>query len=330
MNVLYASDDNYAPILSVSIASLFEHNLATPISVNIIDDGISEKNKGIISKLPQKTDHIINFIKKDEKKELRNIDMKLDRGSTSQFSRLFIQDILPTDYERVLYLDCDTLILDDLSELYDTDLEGCVIGGILDAFSKWHYKALDLGKEDIYVNSGIMLIDLKRWKEEKIEAGFIQEIIKKKGKLLQGDQGLINIVLKGKIKQLPVRYDLMCYNYDFSYKEMMLYRKPYKYYIETEISDAKKNPAIIHFTTSFASMRPWQKDNSDHPYAKEWIKIYNLNGFEVDDCEKKTTLKLYRCFPHIIILYLLRIVHSFIKPQYWIIKYRQSYKMESL
>ena len=328
MNVLYASDDNYAPILSVSIASLFEHNIATPISVNIIDDGISDKNKDVISKLPQTTNHVINYIKKDVKNELRNINMKLDRGSISQFSRLFIQEILSPDYERVLYLDCDTLILDDLSELYNTDLHKNVAGGVLDAFSKWHYKALGLGENDIYINSGVMLIDLKRWKEEKIENRYIYEIIKRNGEILQGDQGLINIVLKGKVQMLPVRYDLMCYNYDFSYNEMMTYRKPFKYYKEQDISEAKESPAIIHFTTSYASMRPWQRDDCDHPYARKWVKLYNSNGFEVEDCEEKMTLKLYRCFPHIFILYPLRIVHSFIKPQYWMLKYRQSYIME--
>lgn len=322
MNVLYASDDNYAPILSVSIASLCKQNKdVTDLNIYVISDGISIKNQDNLRRIVDGNNRKLTFLKKTHKHDLVDINLKLDRGSLTQYSRLFIQEILP-DLDRVLYLDCDTLMVGKICDLYNVDLKGKVIGGILDAFSPWHYKALGLGSDDIYINSGVMLINLKRWREESIEDKFVQEIVKRKGKLLQGDQGLINTVLRGCVSMLPVRYDLMCYNYDFSYEEMQLYRRPVKYYSKQEIKEAKGNPAIIHFTSSFASMRPWQREDCVHPYAEEWRNLYRLNGYEIEGAEAKLTMKVYKVCPHKPVLLGLRVVHSFIKPLVWGIRYK--------
>lgn len=319
MKVLYASDDKFAPILSVSIASLCEANQnESNIDIFVIDDQISGENKHVLENVVARYKRSISFKQVIQKEELKTISLNTDRGSLSQYSRLFIQDCLP-DCDRILYLDCDTLIVDSLDELYSADLSGKTIGGVEDAFSIWHRRALCLEENDIYINSGVMLIDLKKWKSENIEKMFLDEIIRRKGRFLQGDQGLINRILKGNIKKLSLRYDLMTYHYDFTYSEMIYYRKPYKYYSETEIETAKNDPAIIHFTSSFASMRPWQSMKSNHPFFPIWKSKYEDNGYMIITNPHTRFSFQSSILPRRIILLLARLFHSYIKPKWWLL-----------
>lgn len=312
MNVIYASDDNYAPILAVSISSLCKHN--SNLMIVVIDNGISNCYKKLIEDIVLGQNSNIVFVKGKAIAEIFPFSLNTDRGSLAQFSRLFISDYLPKEWDRVLYLDCDTLIRNSLETLYKMDLHGQIVGGVKDAFSKYHWRKLGLDKDSLYINSGVMIIDLKKWRDQRIEKKFIHFITEKKGKILQGDQGIINAVLNKRIFCVTPEYNMLSYHYDFTYKEMQKYRRPYKYYSKYEIEKAKNKVVIIHFTSSFASMRPWEQGDIKHPYAAEWNEYYEQLGLERKYKDKKLSCKLYELFPHNILLVALGIVHSYLKP----------------
>lgn len=312
INIMYAADDNYASILAVSILSLCKYN--QELNIVVIDNGISSNNKKIIEDIVIKANSKIMFVMSKNIEEMFPFSLNMDRGSIAQFSRLFIGDIVPREWEKVLYLDCDTLIMKSLDDLYNFDLDGNVLGGVEDAFSKLHWKKLGLHKNSCNINSGVMLIDLEQWKKQEIEGKLISYIITKKGKILQGDQGIINAVLNGMIKKIPLKYNMVTYHYDFTFEEMMRYRRPYKYYSEKETENAKAEVVIIHFTSSFASMRPWEQIDIRHPYAELWNKYYEQLGFTRKNVNKKLSCKLYKMLPHNTLLNCISIVHCYLKP----------------
>lgn len=312
MNFVYATDDNYAPILAVSILSLCRCN--KNVNIVVIDDGICIENKKKIEDIAHSGDSDIFFIKGIRIEEMFSFHLNMDRGSMVQFARLFLRDILPDEWDRVIYLDCDTLIRHPLDDLFETDMQGMTIAGVEDAFGRLHWKKLGLDKEDVYVNSGMLLINLKRWREENIEQQFRKIIINKEGKIPQGDQGIINAVLKGKIFKLPVRYNMVAYNFDFTYWEMILYRKPYEYYSKKEIEEAKKNPAIVHFTRSFVSMRPWENSKIKHVYGEEWQDCYIKVGYTITENREKRSYRIYKILPHLPLLFIAGILHAYVKP----------------
>lgn len=86
------------------------------------------------------------------------------------------------------------------------------------------------------------------------------------------DQGVLNHVLNGKILQISPRYNLYAALYDFSYENLIRYRKPNFFYTKEEIQTAKEHAAVVHFTSSFLSLRPWVA-GSRHPYAEQWLQI---------------------------------------------------------
>ncbi|MGO2195902.1 MAG: glycosyltransferase [Lactococcus lactis] len=112
---------------------------------------------------------VLRFVKINNVEKELGVRLYLDRGSISQYYRLFIADIFKGYNGRVLYLDCDTVIVDDIQELMTLDLSNNVIAALKDAFSRHYRKNIELKDNDIMFNSGVMLIDLKKWREENIE-----------------------------------------------------------------------------------------------------------------------------------------------------------------
>jgi len=205
--------------------------------------------------------------------------VSVDRGSLSQYARLFVSSILPNNLSRVLYLDCDTIINKSIKELWNIELGGKTIAAMMDAFSKHYRPNIGLQKNDIMFNSGVMLIDLNKWKQKKIEKQLLNFIAEKQGKVQQGDQGALNAILSKDTFCLEPKFNSVTIFYDFSYREMLIYRKPVNFYSEKVISEAIEDPAIIHFTTSFLSLRPWVM-NCTHKYVDVWLKYKALSPWK--------------------------------------------------
>ena len=277
LHVVYASDDRFAEILGVSLTSLYESNKSMEqIHVYVLDSKISEENKKKLKSLSRAYERSdVRCIPAKDISEELHMDIAVDRGSLSQYARLFISSVLPENLEKVLYLDCDIIIRQSLEELWNLDMHGKTIAALKDAFSKWYRMNIDLKPKDIMFNSGVMLINLKRWKVQKVEKDLLRFIGSKNGKIQQGDQGALNAVLSHDTYCFEPRFNSVTIYYDFSYEEMLVYRKPPEFYSEKQIKKAIENPVIIHFTTSFLSRRPWV-EGCQHRYACEWMKYKSM------------------------------------------------------
>lgn len=277
-HIVYATDDNFAEILGVSLVSLYENSKdVDDIIVYVLDSGISDENIEKLKSLPQKYGRSdLSFIKATNISKELSMSVNLDRGSLSQYARLFVSSVLPAELDRVLYLDCDIIINKSISELWNLDIKGKTIAALKDAFSKQYRKNIDLDPDDIMFNSGVMLIDLDKWRRENIESKLLEFIRKKNGKIQQGDQGALNAILSKETFCLEPRFNSVTIFYDFSYEEMMVYRKPVDFYPREEIELAVREPSIIHYTTSFLSKRPWY-EGCEHRYVAEWFKYKDIS-----------------------------------------------------
>ena len=134
-HVVLASDDKFAEILGVSLVSLYENSKdMDDIVVYVLDSEIKNENKDkllTVSRQYSRTE--VQFIPaKDISKKLE-MKVSTDRGSLSQYARLFVSSDLPKDLDRVLYLDCDIIINRSIRELWNLDLKGKTIGALMDA-----------------------------------------------------------------------------------------------------------------------------------------------------------------------------------------------------
>lgn len=327
IHIVYASDDNFAEVLGVSLISLFEqHAKNVEFHIYILDSGISIKNKGNINNIFAKYERLKpKWYTATNICEELDMEITLDRGSVSQYARLFLTRVLPSELERVLYLDCDVIINNSILELWTLDMKGKTIAALLDAFSKQYRANIGLQENDIMFNSGVMLINLEKWRENLIEEKLIEFIVQNDGKIQQGDQGALNAILSKDTYCFDPKFNSVTIFYDFNYKQMLIYRKPPFYYTEQEINEAINRPIIIHYTTSFLSKRPWFK-GSNHRYKDLWLDYRDKSPWKLEELKeysyKNNIHRMYLIFCNIIpkkmMVYISGILQAYGRP--WINK----------
>lgn len=322
-HIVYASDDRFAEIMGISMVSLYANSTdMDEIAVYILDSGILESNKQKLELVAENYNRQkpIWLEAKDISKEA-GMEVMADRGSRSQYARLFVASNLPQGVDRVLYLDCDTIICKSIRELWNLNMHGKTVSALMDAFSPQYRVNIGLGRNDIMFNSGVMLIDLVRWRMNCYEEKLLWFIRSRNGRIQQGDQGALNAVLSDDVYCFEPRFNSVTIFYDFAYEDMLTYRKPLNYYEKGELLKAINEPSIIHFTTSFLSKRPWMRECC-HRYTNEWLRYKEMSPWRAnalrDDNRpawKRYGVRLYRFMPHKIALCLAGILQAYIRPQ---------------
>ena len=248
--VFFASDDNYIPCLAVAIHSL-EKNASKKNNYKLIilHSGMSEKGKQEIKEFEQENIKIdfkdISNIENDLKDDLA---LRLrDYYSSTIYYRIFIGSLFP-EYHKAVYIDSDVVLLDDIANLYNTDLEGNIIGAIPDGVVHDSKKLQDYvevndGVENKkYFNSGVLVIDLDKFRETRVEERFVRILTKYNCDTIAPDQDYLNILCKDKVKYLPLSWDKMpdyCEHLDEKDLHLIhynMFRKPW-HYRDVEYSD---------------------------------------------------------------------------------------------
>ena len=194
---------------------------------------------------------------------------------------MFIGELLPDSIERVIYLDSDTVVEGSLEELWNLDLEEYYEAAVDDCLSKKYRKLVHLSGEGVYCNNGVLLLNLKKFRDENIIDIFIEFVKKYEGYFVFNEQTILNSVFENKIKVLPLKYNVYTLVYALEYKQLMRLRKPYKYsYSEEEYMLARANPCITHYTGCFmVNKRPWIQ-GSEHPHIKAYLKYKAISPWK--------------------------------------------------
>lgn len=261
INITFCVNDAFARYITVTIKSIAENNRGSRIHIHILTDGISEKNRCRISEVSNGYDNMsLNIYIVDDSPLY---GLCTGRWTKYAWYRLLIPATLPSNIGRVLYLDADTLVVDDLSKLFNIDITGSSIAGIRDevSFNGNTYHRLGYEAEKLYVNSGVLLMNLDYWRGHCTADTIISWALDNRGRLLFPDQDAINFVCMDSKLLLPFRYNVMQ-----NHLENECYYAAYS----EQIMDSVCNPAIIHY----GDRKPWSKTVRPHTMLSEWLK-YN-------------------------------------------------------
>lgn len=234
-----ACDSAYAMPLATTLRSLVEANKGDwPVECHILfDDFCEAARKEVSDSLPNGAATIrwapVSMERFREFSTMRGV-------STMTFARLLIPHVFPDTVTRVLYLDTDILVLDDIMPLWETNLEGAVVGAVQDGLN-WCLKAGDSRFERVprvrnYFNAGVLLIDLARWREERVSEKAL-DYLERFPDSPFSDQDAINVALDGRWKQLDSRWNFQDH---FARK--------------IEKMRGHERPRIVHFVTR---SKPW-------------------------------------------------------------------------
>ncbi len=287
MNVVYHCTDNYAFITATSIISMFENcKDIDEINVYVIENGFKKETKEKYKDLAVRYGRNVFFI------QMPDVNKKYGLGLTSikkkwlfdSYSRLFLDSILPR-MDRALYLDGDTLILHSLKDLWEMDMEDNCCAAALDCLGEPYYELFGINKGK-YCNSGVILIDINRWKEQGIAERVKDCVHRNKGYVFFMEQSVFNIVLQGNIAYLPAIYNTSTIMQMFSPKQIWRMRKPKYFYDDQEIETAVNDPIIIHMTGLFYVInKPWN-EVTNHPNKELFMKYCNKLGWGSYEIQK--------------------------------------------
>lgn len=335
MNVMYLCDNNYIDIAGVSVASLLENNKAVDnITIYLVADNITEKNLKLFRELIAGYGDGRRFvvIPKPNMSELIGCKVETHWWIENVFSRVFLEKVFEgyETVEKLIYIDCDTLVLDSLKELWDMDLKGYIGAGVCEAMGDLHKKAIRLKSTDNYFNGGVFLIDLTKWRKggyDKSATNFIRTV---NGKLEYADESVLNGILSNDLLPLSPRYNLTSLSIYFTAKEIKKYRKSAVEFTEKERVEAMENPYIVHFTSTFMDTRPWV-EGSHNPFTNLWLDYYAMtpwkcNPLKKDGRSKKKLIatKMLLIMPGMLRLPIAGFLHAYIKPLKYISYFRMT------
>ncbi len=258
INICLSCDDKYVQHMGVTIASILKNKAPEDlINLYILNGGISRKNQEKIKNLCKIADFSIEFINVNKEK----------------FSQCPIQDwthlsltayyilLLPTlkqDCDKIIYLDCDIVVKTSLKELFNTELNDYYIAAVRDISENKHKKRLGLNN---YINSGVIIFNAKKWREDNIDSKIFKWIDNNSDKIVLHDQDILNAVLNEKILILDNKWNAQIIK---------------DYDKETEQNWEKSN--ILHFIDK---KKPWKYYNGDKFTAeyRKYLKITPCKHF---------------------------------------------------
>ncbi len=213
--IFFAIDDGYIPFLAVSLQSLIENSKKENFYlIKILYTNISEENQRKIQKFEQENVSI-EFV--DLNYYIEKIKDKLytrDYYSKTTYFRLFIPNLYP-QYTKALYLDSDIVVLEDVADLYNTNMENYLVAAAPDdviqtikVFQEYAEKVVGVANYRNYFNAGVLLMNLDELRKFNFQEKFLYSLDKIKFSVAQ-DQDYLNRLCKGRVKIVDPNWNRM-------------------------------------------------------------------------------------------------------------------------
>lgn len=246
INVLVTLDENYIPYLNVMLKSLVLSNADCFFDVYLLHSSVCEKSV-------LETREILGDC--GNLKMINASDIALSDAPTTVrypkeiYYRIFAAKYLPSDLDRVIYLDPDIIVNGSVKELYDTPMDNYFFAAashIGPFLRKINELRLDMEEESPYINSGVMLMNLKRLRAEQRLDDVFEFIEKRKNILMLPDQDIISALYGSKILALDTfRYNMT--------ERLFMAHLPFERGFDLDW--VRKNSVIIHYC---GRNKPWK------------------------------------------------------------------------
>ena len=260
MNIVFCINFKYLTKAGILITSILSNDRQSFFNFYLFSADISQKDLEILKKLKEKFSNFsINLINIDTS-SFKNLPLNLSHISLEAYFRWFIPQFLPKE-EKALYMDVDMIVTGKINQLYAIDLNDFYVAAAPELYADQinYKKNIGLKKEDLYVNSGVLLMNLKLWRQENLTQKLLKKSIEMGAKATYMDQDILNVVCKNRIKEISPKY-----NYTMAWIKANTIKM--------------KNVFIIHYT---GAKKPWgykkvRRGNIWKKYAKIFSKITGI------------------------------------------------------
>lgn len=284
MDIVACTDNHFIMPTGVMMYSVCVNNAEEPITFHIvIDEKVTNSQKEDLQTTIQCFHNkAIAFYCIDGGKYVK-LPARDEHPTITQatYYRLNLAEILPERIDKVLYLDGDVICRKSLVSLWNTDISQCAVAGGPDAIETAVEKEnhLHLQHWNGYFNAGVLLINLRWWREHNSTEAFFSFISEHGEWIKYQDQDVLNYVFNDHKILLPIKYNLVS---GFLYSDV----DPGKHLKELE--DAIQDPCIVHYT---GGRKPWAI-SSRHPYNRTFLKYYSQTIWKDQPFQEDRPMKL--------------------------------------
>lgn len=280
ITIVVVCDNHLVVMLAALLKSIEMNHVGSElITIYIVHDKISKKNMAKVQKTVSSTKIALEWRSLESVVPI-GVKLPLDRTSfpVCAYARLCVPYFLSSDIKKVIYLDVDMLVLNDIKVLWSVDIGDHTLAAVVDraevVSSPWggikNYEALGLDPDTKYFNSGLMVINLEKWRANKFTESVINVINANLRHVTFADQYGLNIVFA---------------------KQWFILDKRWNSYAQTEVSD----PFIIHFTgikpiykgynfsldyqdkfNKYLALTPWANFKPKSRYSRLFKKLWNV------------------------------------------------------
>ena len=216
IHLLFASDTNYAPFLATAILSILKNAARDDeFFIHIVDGGLTDDDVKKLEELKTIKDFQLAFYRPNLKEYLRYLRNDIANFPIVVNARLFVEKYLPETLDKVIYLDADVVVLASLSELWSIDLGDNFIAAVPDPKMRAsHREKLGLPDDYQYFFSGGLLINLKKWREDRVLERLLDICVEIKDRIEFPDQDALN-TYASRSSYLPLPGRWTCHPRDY-------------------------------------------------------------------------------------------------------------------
>lgn len=211
LHIAFSATDSYVNYLGTTVYSICQQHPDQDIHVYVLSSHLSDHSLNKLARL--ENDRLtIEWLQVDQSR-FDGLPLKHNISIETYF-RLLLPSLLP-DLERVLYLDCDILVKGSLLPFWETDLTGYYAAGVNERDMLYrnpdYRRSLGFADHEVYINAGVCLFNLAKLRADDMERVLFEQADALKDKITHQDQDILNITLKGQIKNMPGIYNYTSY-----------------------------------------------------------------------------------------------------------------------
>lgn len=284
--VAFVIDDCFAMPAAVAITSILANKKpGVDYRFYLCVNGFSDENRAMMRSFEQSWPgtelRIVDVDLSAYESFYVQYDGHMGAGSITALGKFLLPQLAPEE-DRLLYLDADIIVQDDISELFEQRLDGFVAGVVRDSGTMWNRSPV-AAKLPFYFNSGVMLLNLELMRE----LGMSERLVAAKKSLADVklvDQDAFNVAFEGLVRLLPIRYNSLLLNLnhfvgrfsmgqlnDFYAESLLDDGRPQRYSCLYDLYDHAK---IIHFASK---EKPWHYEDSRYggmDFSELWMRFY--------------------------------------------------------
>ncbi len=267
INILIASDTNYAPFYGIMLTSLFESNRDCLFDVYFLTDKtLSESDTEKFKKLA--TSYNANIIIIPVDVDLVKTFPEVSHIKLPAYYHLSLSNLLPESVHKIIYLDGDIIVNGDVRPLWNVDLTDYACAQVVNCtfFDDDYYNRLEYNKKWSYYNNGVAVYNVDCLRKIGFSDAAIRYINENKDKVYWMDQDVENALLHEKMLSLPITYN---------YQTLFLHHSDWDYYDDAfrkRVMAVAPNPVIIHYC---GHLKPWEFSYFKMPYGRVWRDVCN-------------------------------------------------------